>query len=349
MPVYNAGAYLSLAIHSILDQTFTDYELLLMDDGSIDGSWDVIQQFAQKDKRIIAHRFEHMGHAQLFNYGLNLAKSQLIAGMHADDIAMPNRLEMQLFYMQNHPQIQVLGTAYKIMAQDHPTQTIVRFPTNSQQVTREMARTCCVAHPTVMFRKQSVLNVSGYQSHFLPCEDYDLWLRLLARQKDVIANLPEPLLYYRYHQNQISHVRALDSILYTKAAQIAYLHRLEGRPDPFSQTDKISYDDVAALMDDPENLKLLCIIGFCDRIAFSKRLGFPTSNYQPMETWLNEFADDTKSQKFAEAWMHLSMASNYHGYRYYIEIASAILRGFSSSAFRKEFTRLFKERQARLS
>jgi hypothetical protein len=278
-----------------------------------------------------------------------MARGSLIARMDSDDVALTERFEKQVGFMQANPDIHVLGTNYNYMSEGVILPFESKLPVSPRDVFCFMQTGCCIAHPSVVFRKQTILSQNGYRTQFLPAEDYDLWLRILASHPMSIANLAEPLLLYRIHQGQVSNHRVRSQILNSEAAKIAYKNRIADTEDPFEHVDQITCDQIAQIMDAPNRLNRILVIGCCDRIALSRNLGLPPSNYQPLQDWLNEFTSDTKLKKFAGAWTHLSMASNYHGWRYYREIGKAILRGISSSAFRQEFIRVLKERMARSS
>src|SRR5215213_8085491 len=112
MPVYNGKAYVGQAIESILTQTFTDFEFMIVDDGSTDGSNEIIEAYAQRDGRIRVLSQCNQGTSVALNTGIALARGELIAHMGADDIALPQRFERQLHYLRQNPQIGVLGCSY---------------------------------------------------------------------------------------------------------------------------------------------------------------------------------------------------------------------------------------------
>ena len=201
MPVFNAAAYVGEAVKSILQQTFTNFEFLIIDDASIDDSVNIIRLF--NDERIqLIQKPVNTGYTDSLNYGLSIAKGIYIARMDADDISYPDRFAQQVQYMQTHPETLVLGTAYKILG----TETIITLPLTNDEAKVIAIMHVPVAHPTVMIRRK-VLEEYGlrYNKKFEPAEDYDLWTRILEIGK--IENLQLPLLYYRKHEAQQSTVR----------------------------------------------------------------------------------------------------------------------------------------------
>lgn len=309
MPVYNAKAYIHQAIDSVLAQSFTHYQLLLLDDGSTDGSWEILQQYARQDPRVIAKQFEHQGHAALMNKGMAMAQTQLVAGMHADDIALPDRFEKQVAYLNAHPNIQVLGTSYQILAGDKQTKTVLRNPTDPKAVSKLMAKGCCVGHPTIMFRKQALIKAGGYRHAFLPAEDHELWLRMLANEPDIIANLPETLLWYRIHQNQASTSRMQKTMLCSEAAIINYKLLQQGKPAVFDDTTEIDYEQIAIHMP-PAALNRRLITGYCVRLVQFEIWGMSTDEAQAVMQQMLSFAKTHGLEHYAHARLAAAMLQN---------------------------------------
>lgn len=199
LPVYRPNLdYLELAIDSILKQTFPSFELLLIEAESEISSQSCLQQF--DDQRIV--HLPHHGQASLvdqLNYGLQQAQASLIARMDGDDWSYPERLQKQFDYLQLHPEVSVLGTAINIM--DSLGKSVGKrvYPTDSQSIQKSLRRFNAIAHPSVMYRKEAVLNAGGYwYRHYPANEDYELWCRLASKGHQ-LANLDEPLLRYRIH------------------------------------------------------------------------------------------------------------------------------------------------------
>lgn len=201
MPAYNAGKYIREAIESVLDQTFTDFEFIIINDGSTDCTKDIIMEY--DDPRIVILENEkNSGVVVTLNKGLDAAKGEYIARMDADDIAVPKRLTIQTEYMDKHPEIGVLGTGIRVFGVDIEPYDRV-FTTNPNQLKSELIFSSCVAHPTVMIRK-AVLDSEHfrYDKNYAGAEDYVLWWGI--SQKAKIATVPNILHYYRIHRNQIT-------------------------------------------------------------------------------------------------------------------------------------------------
>lgn len=210
MPVYNAEAYVASAIDSILKQTFTDFEFIILNDGSTDNTKSIVSKFTDKRIKFI-DRSENLGIVETLNRGLDLAAGEYIARMDSDDIAMPNRFEEQVKYLDEHQDVGALGTSYIQFGENIPEQTIIKKPHITYLDT---ILGCPVVHPSVMIRK-SVLNKFNlrYRPEYKHAEDYDLWARLIRYSR--IDNLTDVLLKYRYHKSNISIVN------YTEQSYIA--------------------------------------------------------------------------------------------------------------------------------
>ncbi|MGC8559500.1 MAG: glycosyltransferase [Phycisphaerae bacterium] len=202
LPVFNAAEFLSAAIDSITAQSLADIQIVIINDGSTDGSTDILKDYARQDSRIEVHQRPNRGLVATLNEGIDLCHGEFIARMDADDISLPQRLEKQLHHMRSHPQTVAMGTAIEYLATRGPTGVNSRQPTDADTILNLLPRKNCISHPTVMMRKSSVQAVGGYRGVYLHAEDYDLWLQL-ARCGD-LENLPEPLVQYRVHSDQIS-------------------------------------------------------------------------------------------------------------------------------------------------
>jgi len=201
MPVYNGERYVREALESILAQTFTDYEFIIVDDGSTDGTPFILAEYARQDPRIVLlTNGANRGLVATLNRGLEAARGQYIARMDADDVSLPERLARQVAYLDQHPEVGVLGTnvAYidsegRFLNGGRPKDPQPLSPTLLQWL---LLWRCAIYHPTVMLRR-SILAETGlaYDPAFRHAEDRDLWTRLAPYT--LIASLPEVLVYYR--------------------------------------------------------------------------------------------------------------------------------------------------------
>jgi glycosyltransferase involved in cell wall biosynthesis len=204
MPVYNGERYLATAIESILNQTFADFEFIIVDDGSTDGTAAILADYQQRDERIQVYRQENQGIVASLNRGLELAQGKYIARMDSDDVSLPERLAKQVDFLEAHPDIGVLGTWVKIMDSSGSTSDTWQFPAQHGVLGWCLCFTCPIMHPTVMMRRQIVEQAGGYSSDMVHAEDYDLWRRLSGVTR--LSNLPDVLLQLRLHEANVSRV-----------------------------------------------------------------------------------------------------------------------------------------------
>lgn len=193
MPVYNAETYLAAAIRSILDQSLKDIELVIVDDGSTDGSAAVIASFA--DPRLRCIRQENRGIANALDRGIAEARAPWIARQDADDIALPQRLEEQLRFLRAHPEVGLLGTWATTIAQDGTPTGVLEHRTDHESIRYLLLFDSPFVHPSVIFRKDLYLQAGGYDPDPAIFEDLDLWYRMVRITRT--ANLPMHLVRYR--------------------------------------------------------------------------------------------------------------------------------------------------------
>lgn len=198
MPVYNTEAFIREAVESILNQTFADFELIIIDDCSTDHTPAIINSYTDPRIRFIT-KPAHSGLINSLNIGLSLSNGEYIARMDSDDISYPTRLAKQVDFLNSYPDIVLCGTWFHTMQ----PKDVVKHPTHPDDTKIALLDYCCFSHPTVMFRKSFI---DRYKLHFdllfTSCEDYDMWTKMVCHGK--LANLPEPLLAYRLHENQIT-------------------------------------------------------------------------------------------------------------------------------------------------
>lgn len=208
MSVYNASPYLKECMDSILSQTFQDFELIIIDDGSTDNSAEIIQSY--KDVRIIFRTSKH-DYINSLNMGINMARGKYVARMDADDIMFPDRLEKEFVFMEQHPDIDVCGSDVKIIGKSGYSLPVLA---NHKDIAACMVIQCPLFHPTVMMRMEKIHKVFGgnnmcqlYDPEYKYAEDYALWAKLLKHQF-IFANIEEKLVCYRLSDTQITSVHA---------------------------------------------------------------------------------------------------------------------------------------------
>jgi len=193
MPVYNGEKYLSEAIESVLAQTFTDFELLIVNDASTDNSLSIIQNYNDDRIRVIDNKFAK-GIAGALNTGIDEARGDLIARMDSDDICNPDRLEIQFDYLEKNKNVDICGSWLKTFGELDGV--VWKHPLNDEDIKIQMLFSCPIAHPSVIFRKNKlILHNLKYLSERNGAEDYELWVRASAFLN--FANIPQELLNYR--------------------------------------------------------------------------------------------------------------------------------------------------------
>lgn len=204
MAVYNGERFLRQAIDSILEQTFTDFEFVIVDDGSTDSTWQILQEYAEEDARIVLLQNQtNQGLAKSLNRGLEIARGEYIARMDADDVSLPERFDVQVSFLDAHTQVGVVGSAIKMIDAGGNYLKTIRHPKSHSFILWNLCFHTPFAHPAVMFRKEVVDCVGGYVDDLAVNQDRDLWQRLSSVTR--FANLPEALLLFRRHNRSITH------------------------------------------------------------------------------------------------------------------------------------------------
>ena len=220
LPVYNAGPPLRQAIDSVLAQDHLDFELIVIEDCSTDGSAGVIRDYAARDGRVRAvyHR-QNAGLAATLNEGLQLAGGELVARMDQDDESLPNRLSVQARFMAERPEVAVAGSHVYYMGPRRSADRLFEVPTEPDEIRRVLPAYNPMYHPSVIMRRDEIRELGGYRAEFKNAEDYDLWFR--ASKAFDIANVPQPLLRYRFSLSGMTLSRKWEQLFYVYLAQTA--------------------------------------------------------------------------------------------------------------------------------
>jgi glycosyltransferase involved in cell wall biosynthesis len=201
MPAYNAGPYISEAIHSVLQQSFTDFELLIINDGSTDETENIIRSFA--DKRIVLINKFHEGISRALNMGLWYAKGKYIARFDADDICFPERLQKQIDFLESHPEYIITGSDAEYILENGEFLFDFKCIANEHNdIFRKLYLYCPFIHSSVMYRKEDVIQAGAYSDHAHHFEDYLLWAQLAKKGK--LHNIPLPLLKVRFNAASVT-------------------------------------------------------------------------------------------------------------------------------------------------
>jgi glycosyltransferase involved in cell wall biosynthesis len=193
MPVYNEEGNIRDAIESLLNQTYENIEILIINDGSNDRTKDIINEEYLPNEKIRLHNQKNKGFAKSLNEGLNIADSEFVARLDADDRCKPTRIEKQVKYLRNNEDVGVVGTGYLRIDHIRKEKYSRLYPEKDKEIRKEMSKYIPIAHSSVMFRRNSVEQVGGYDEELATfgIEDIDLWMRIAENWK--LGNIPEPL------------------------------------------------------------------------------------------------------------------------------------------------------------
>lgn len=207
LPVYNGAMYLEEAIQSVLGQTFTDFELIVVDDGSSDRTPQIIAEQAARDARIVSFRQDNAGIVPALNAGLHLSKGRYVARMDADDISLPHRFAAQVSHLDMNPDCVLVGG----LAEGFSSEGLEGISSGGRHRQTDLnafpPKVAVSVHPLIMVRREAIDRLGGYRSLFPHAEDYDLFLRLAAFGS--VENPDNIILQYRRHSEAVS-IRHLD-------------------------------------------------------------------------------------------------------------------------------------------
>ena len=204
MAVCNGERFVREAIESLRSQTLEDFELIVVDDGSTDATPRIVEDLAARRRPHPArHSQSNTGYPDALNVGWRLARGEYVAILDADDLAEPGRLERQLVYLDEHPDVGVVGGALLLVTADGRPFYVASYPTAAAGALEGLQTHCPVGHTAVLMRRSILEEVGGYRSTIPLAEDYDLWLRVSERYP--IVNLPDIVGRYRMHGDNESH------------------------------------------------------------------------------------------------------------------------------------------------
>ena len=201
MAAYNCSEYIAESIESILQQCFTDFEFIIIDDGSTDDTSSIIQSFIL-DKRVKVLQQANKGVTDALNHGISHANGKYITRQDADDLSLPSRMQKQIEFLERNPDYGVIGSNVQLIDRYGGNLGYSSFPTEHCHILAVLRTRNCFVHGSVTFKKSLFDAVSGYCPDFLLAQDYDLWLRMSNLCK--VANLSEVLYNYRQLESSLS-------------------------------------------------------------------------------------------------------------------------------------------------
>ncbi|MBE9047648.1 glycosyltransferase [Pleurocapsales cyanobacterium LEGE 10410] len=218
MCVYNGEAHVREALESILEQTFTNLEFVIVEDGSTDSTWEILTKYAERDSRIVLIRNEeNLGLERSLNKGLAACQGEYFARQDADDVSLPNRLQLQTNFLDTHPEVGALGTAVELIDEQGAVLRENYLPVDYESIQARLMLTNFLHHSTLIARHSLMQDLGGYNITCRYAEDYDLWWRLNRRSR--LATLPDillrrrmdnrPRISKRYRREQLQRALAL--------------------------------------------------------------------------------------------------------------------------------------------
>lgn len=229
--IYNGEKHIRESVSSILNQTFTDFEFIIVNDCSTDNTKRILQSFANKDNRIrLINNNKNIGLTKSLNKALKLTKGKYIARHDADDISLPQRLKKQYDFLENNPEIYLVGTSTNLIDEEETfirkSNTIASY----QSIASRLPKKNCIYHPTIMFRNNSK---TFYREKFTYAQDYDLYLNLLTNGYQM-SNLEDSLVKRRISKKSIGQKNTIQQFLFAQKARKFYQQRLKNGIDEYN-------------------------------------------------------------------------------------------------------------------
>jgi hypothetical protein len=305
MVTCNVDRFLAESIESVLCQTFSDFKFIIVDFGSTDKSKSIISSYAAMDSRIRFHEIPNCGLGEARNAACALATGQYVAIMDADDIAVAERLEWQVEFMEKHLEVGLVGGAAELIDATAQPLCTNSFPSEDSEIQSALAVQCSFYQPAVLMRRDALIRVGSYRAAFGQSEDYDLWLRIAEHFR--CANLKQVVLRYRIHPRQVSLQNRREQTVCKLAAQVSASRRRSGNPDPLDSVKEITCETLTALgvteatkqrnlvSDCRRWIRHMCMAGEYS-VALGTALEFLHEDWKSVERW--QIAD-----------LHLTIAS----------------------------------------
>jgi glycosyltransferase involved in cell wall biosynthesis len=230
IPVRNGERYLDATLASVAAQTFDSFEIIAVDNGSTDGTGEILAEWSRREPRLRAYRSSRPSLHESLNRAASLARAPLIARLDADDLSLPQRLALQYEAMRKQPTIGLLGSAGDIIDRKGRRIGAIRPPLHDQELRSSLPTSCGFIHSAVIMRREAFLRAGGYRCGLNLSEDYDLWLRMAGVTR--MANLPDTLVQYRLHGESVTARRPVRLMVTSACVVAAHKARSTGEPEP---------------------------------------------------------------------------------------------------------------------
>jgi len=211
-PVYNREKYLVECIESVLNQTYKNFEFIIIDDKSSDNTLQIIKNYALNDPRIrVLENDKNIGATLSFNRGLDISKGEFIARMDSDDISLPERFQKQIKVFMGWRDLEALGSGAILIDSEGNEIKRKQFPSNFKQIENILKSGVPVFDPSVMIRASFLKEIDGFDNRLAPADDYHLWLTLFKKKK-IISNINDYLIKYRLHDTNLTVLQANEQL-----------------------------------------------------------------------------------------------------------------------------------------
>lgn len=238
MPVRNMDRYLAEAVTSIQEQQYRDFELIIVDFGSTDHSLEIASEVAKSDSRIVLHQISASSLVEARNAGASVARGTYVGVQDADDLSLPIRLQLEVEYLDSHPDVGIVGGRSEWIDSSGKRLLILpHIPIDEEEIRLTLPRHFPFSHTSLLIRKDALDRVGGYRKVMVQSHDYDLALRIAELYR--CANIPEIVVQYRVHPSQVSVSRRRMQSYCKLAAQASAIARKSGQPDPLNDVEKI--------------------------------------------------------------------------------------------------------------
>jgi len=244
IPIYNIERFIGESLDSVLNQSFKDFEIILIENGSTDNTMKIAKKYQKKDKRIVIETISEPDVQKAMNKGFEIARGKYIARMDADDICLPNRFKIQFNYLEKNPHIFLIGTSAMIIDEYGEKIGVFRKQDNYKKLKKRILKSNPFIHPSIMFRNTKE---AFYREKFRCSEDYDMYLRLLTSEKN-LTNLPDILIKYRVRKGSFMSTKPNQSFFFQKAKEFYSQRKQIGKDDyenllpPLKNTDLPDFD-----------------------------------------------------------------------------------------------------------
>lgn len=219
LPAYNAEKYLKESIDSILAQTYTDFELLVINNASTDGTRALVESYTDPRVKLINNP-SNLGLIGSLNVGLKAARGKYIARMDHDDRSLPERFQKEIDFLEKHPEVAIVGTWSNIMDSNGKFIRLHRNATRSNVIKYELMYGNSLTHPSLMMRRKEILELGGYDPKWVNTEDYELYSRAIRKYR--LANIPEPLIFYRVHGASLTQEAESQAVMHENTKQMIF-------------------------------------------------------------------------------------------------------------------------------